>query len=194
MPSVKHPPVTGNHETRRMAHATRGRATGSQPACQRHCDWHADRALHPRPFGHYRRNRDRHLSLRRSGTNVGGSNVELHLETRTGPRAPAGPVRTPQDLDTRYEGADIELATLAAWRLLMEQLISFAGPASVFIGFLHTMQALPEQPLLQPRVRLASHGRRALCRAQRLAGEPKGWARILARCARPRAASCQRGW
>jgi hypothetical protein len=36
---------------------------------------------------------------------------------------------TPQDLETRYEGADIEPASLAAWRLLMEQLISFAGPS-----------------------------------------------------------------
>ena len=26
---------------------------------------------------------------------------------------------TPQDLETRYEGADIEPASLAAWRLLM---------------------------------------------------------------------------
>jgi hypothetical protein len=42
-------------------------------------------------------------------------------------------------------------------------------------------------------IRLPSHGRRALCRAHRLAGEPKGRARILARRARPRAASCQRG-
>jgi hypothetical protein len=36
---------------------------------------------------------------------------------------------TPQDLETRYEGADIEPASLAAWRLLMEQLISSADPA-----------------------------------------------------------------
>src|SRR5271165_383921 len=31
---------------------------GRNPLAQRHCDWHADRALHPRPVGHYRRNRD----------------------------------------------------------------------------------------------------------------------------------------
>ena len=31
---------------------------GRNPLAQRHCDWHADRALYPRPFGHYRRNRD----------------------------------------------------------------------------------------------------------------------------------------
>src|SRR5260370_13657155 len=46
---------------------------------------------------------------------------------------------TPQDLETRYEGADIEPASLAAWRLLMEQLISSADPAIPFIGFLQTM-------------------------------------------------------
>jgi hypothetical protein len=51
----------------------------------------------------------------------------------------------------------IEPASLAAWRLLMEQLISSANPAIVFIGFLQTMQtmqtmqALPERPLSQPR-------------------------------------------
>lgn len=61
-------------------------------------------------------------------------------------------LETQQDLETRAEGADIEPASLAAWRLLMEQLISSAGPAIVFIGFLHTMQALPERPLSQPRV------------------------------------------
>jgi hypothetical protein len=43
---------------------------------------------------------------------------------------------TPQDLETRYEGADIEPASLATWRLLMEQLISSAGPAIAFIGVL----------------------------------------------------------
>jgi hypothetical protein len=59
---------------------------------------------------------------------------------------------TPQDLETRYEGADIEPASLAAWRLLMEQVISSADPAIAFIGFLQTMQALPERPLSQPRV------------------------------------------
>ncbi len=68
---------------------------------------------------------------------------------------------TPQDLETRYEGADIEPASLATWRLLMEELISSAGPAIAFIGFLQTMQA------------------------HRFAGEPKGRARILARRARP---------
>jgi hypothetical protein len=48
----------------------------------------------------------------------------------------------------------IEPASLAAWRLLTEQLISSADPAIVFIGFLQTMQtmqALPERPLSQPR-------------------------------------------
>jgi hypothetical protein len=39
---------------------------------------------------------------------------------------------TPRDLETRYEGADIEPASLAAWRLLMEQLISSADPAIAF--------------------------------------------------------------
>ena len=58
---------------------------------------------------------------------------------------------TPQDLETRYEGADIEPATLAALRLLMEQLISSADPAIAFIGFLQTIQALSERPLSQPR-------------------------------------------
>jgi hypothetical protein len=43
---------------------------------------------------------------------------------------------TAQDLETRYEGADIEPASLAAWRLLMEQLISSADPAIAFIELL----------------------------------------------------------
>jgi hypothetical protein len=47
---------------------------------------------------------------------------------------------TPQHPETRYEGADIEPASLAAWRLLMEQLISSAYPAIVFIGSLQTTQ------------------------------------------------------
>ena len=34
----------------------------------------------------------------------------------------------------------------------MEQVISSADPAIAFIGFLQTMQALPERPLSQPRV------------------------------------------
>jgi hypothetical protein len=59
---------------------------------------------------------------------------------------------TPQDLKTRYEGADIEPASLAAWRLFMEQLISSADPTIAFIDFLQTMQALPGRPLSQPRV------------------------------------------
>jgi hypothetical protein len=58
----------------------------------------------------------------------------------------------PQDLVTRYEGADIEPASLAAWRLFVEQLISSADPAIAFIDFLQTMQALPGRPLSQPRV------------------------------------------
>src|SRR5260370_11215331 len=61
-------------------------------------------------------------------------------------------LETQQDLETRYEDADIEPASLAAWRLLMEQVISSADPAIAFIGFLQTMQALPERPLSQPRV------------------------------------------
>jgi hypothetical protein len=47
------------------------------------------------------------------------------LETRQG-------CETPQDLETRYEGADVEPASLAAWRLLMEQLISSADRAIAF--------------------------------------------------------------
>src|SRR6516165_10143596 len=47
-----------SNETRRMAHAARGCPTRSVPACLRPRDWHADRAIHPRPFGHYRRSRD----------------------------------------------------------------------------------------------------------------------------------------
>ena len=47
-----------SNETRRMAHAARGCPTRSVPACLRPRDWHADRAVHPRPFGHYRRSRD----------------------------------------------------------------------------------------------------------------------------------------
>ena len=99
------------------------------------------------------------MSLRHSGTNVGGSNVERHLETPTDLETQQGR-ETPQDLKTRYEGADIEPASLAAWRLLMEQLISSADPAIAFIGFLHTMQALPERPLSQPRV-FVSHRMRS---------------------------------
>ena len=34
----------------------------------------------------------------------------------------------------------------------MEQLVSSADPAIAFIGFLQTIQALPERPLSQPRV------------------------------------------
>src|SRR5271166_409544 len=75
---------------------------------------------------------------------------------------------TPQDLETRYEGADIEPASLAAWRLLMEQLISSADPAIAFIGFLETMQALPERPLSQPRV-FVSHRRADAPYAERIA-------------------------
>src|SRR5215472_11422988 len=48
-----------SNETRQMAHAARGCPTRSVPACLRPRDWHADRAVHPRPFGHYRRDRDR---------------------------------------------------------------------------------------------------------------------------------------
>ena len=47
-----------SNETRRMAHAAHGCPTRSVPACLRHRDWHADRDVHPRPFGHYRRSRD----------------------------------------------------------------------------------------------------------------------------------------
>jgi len=75
---------------------------------------------------------------------------------------------TPQDLETRYEGADIEPASLAAWRLLMEQLISSADPAIAFIGFLQTMQALPERPLSQPRV-FVSHRMADVPYAKRIA-------------------------
>jgi hypothetical protein len=75
---------------------------------------------------------------------------------------------TPHDLETRYEGADIEPASLAAWRLLMEQLISSADPASAFIGFLQTMQALPERPLSQPRV-FVSHCMADVPYAERIA-------------------------
>jgi hypothetical protein len=75
---------------------------------------------------------------------------------------------TPQDLETRYEGADIEPASLAAWRLLMERLISSADPAIAFIGFLQTMQALPERPLSQPRV-FVSHRMADVPDAERIA-------------------------
>src|SRR6516164_987339 len=47
-----------SNETRRMALAARGCPTRSVPACLRPRDWHADRAVHPRPFGHYCRSRD----------------------------------------------------------------------------------------------------------------------------------------
>src|SRR6516165_5255667 len=47
-----------SNETRRMAHAPRGCPTRSVPACLWPRDWHADRAVHPRPFVHYRRSRD----------------------------------------------------------------------------------------------------------------------------------------
>jgi hypothetical protein len=58
----------------------------------------------------------------------------------------------PQDLETRYESADIEPG-LAAWRQLMEQLISSDGdPAIAFIRFLQAIQALPDRPLSQQRV------------------------------------------
>jgi hypothetical protein len=58
--------------------------------------------------------------------------------------------KTEQTIAKRH-GADIEPASLAAWRLLMEQVISSADPAIAFIGFLQTMQALPKRPLSQPR-------------------------------------------
>ena len=77
-------------------------------------------------------------------------------------------LETQQDLETRYEGADIEPASLAAWRLLMEQLISSADPAIAFIGFLQTMQALPERPLSQPRV-FVSHRMADVPDAERIA-------------------------
>ena len=64
-------------------------------------------------------------------------------------------LETPQDLETRYEGADIEPASLAAWRLLMEQLISSADPAIAFIGFLQTMQALPTPSVALAREEVA---------------------------------------
>ena len=47
-----------SNETRRMAHAARGCPTRSVPAGLRPGDGHADRAVHPRPFGYYRRSRD----------------------------------------------------------------------------------------------------------------------------------------
>jgi hypothetical protein len=59
---------------------------------------------------------------------------------------------TPQDLETRYEGADIEPASMAAWRQLLEQLFSFGGPAVAFTDFLQIMQTLPDRPPSQPRV------------------------------------------
>jgi len=76
--------------------------------------------------------------------------------------------KRPRDLETRYEGADIDPASLAAWRLLMEQLISSADPAIAFIGFLQTMQALPERPLSQPRV-FVSHRMADVPYAERIA-------------------------
>jgi hypothetical protein len=48
-----------SNETRRMARAARGCPTRSVPACLRTRDWHAHSTLHPRPFGRYRRDRDR---------------------------------------------------------------------------------------------------------------------------------------
>ncbi|MEA2262319.1 MAG: hypothetical protein QOJ51_5144 [Acidobacteriaceae bacterium] len=78
---------------------------------------------------------------------------------------------TPQDLETRYEGADIEPASLAAWRLFVEQLISSADPAIAFIGFLLIMQALPERPLSQPRV-FVSHRMADVPYASALLGWP----------------------
>jgi hypothetical protein len=79
-----------------------------------------------------------------------------------GLRDPAGPWRH------RYEGADIEPASLAAWRLLMEQLISSANPAIAFIGFLQTVRALPERTLSQPRV-FVSHRMADVPYAERIA-------------------------
>jgi hypothetical protein len=50
----------------------------------------------------------------------------------------------------------------------MEQLISSAEPAIAFIGFLQTMQALPERPLSQPRV-FVSHRMADVPYAERIA-------------------------
>jgi hypothetical protein len=75
---------------------------------------------------------------------------------------------TPQDLETRYEGADLEPASLAAWRQLMEQLFSFGGPAVAFTDFLQTMQALPGRPPSQPRV-FVSHRMDDVLYAERIA-------------------------
>src|SRR5262249_10633132 len=74
---------------------------------------------------------------------------------------------TPQDLETRYEGADVDPASLAAWRLLMEQLL--ADPQIAFIGFLQTTQALPGRTLSQPRVFVA-HRMVDVAYAERIAG------------------------
>jgi hypothetical protein len=75
---------------------------------------------------------------------------------------------TPQDLETRYEGADVDPASLAAWRLLNEQLLSSADPAIAFIGFLQTIQALPGRTLSHPRV-FVSHRMVDVAYAERIA-------------------------
>ena len=58
----------------------------------------------------------------------------------------------------------------------MEQLISSADPAIAFIGFLQTMQALPERPLSQPRV-FVSHRMADVPYAERIAwlASRKAW-------------------
>jgi hypothetical protein len=73
---------------------------------------------------------------------------------------------TPQELETRYDGADVDPESLAAWRLLTEQLL--ADPAIAFIGFLRTIQVLPGRTLSQPRV-FVSHRMVDAAYAERIA-------------------------